>query len=121
MPPENILWSGSLWGLSPFLPPSSRYFDPLSDTYTDNSSVPLLADLIEGLDDGETATFLSVGTLTPLAKMFDILDAGRVESVLNRVDRLVLMVGVSWVVVLPLQTFHGKYHPCTSIWLEKIL
>lgn len=92
VPAENLLWSDTLWGLSIFLPQSSNYFDPLTDSYDDNTSVPLLAEMVESLGDNETVTFLSVGTLTPIAKMFDILSTETLESVLSKVDNLVVMV-----------------------------
>ena len=92
VPRENLVWADTLWGLNVFLPQSPNYYDPLTDSYEDNSSVPLLADMVESLDVSETVTFLSVGTLTPIAKMFDILSAERLASVLSKVDGLVVMV-----------------------------
>lgn len=92
IPAENLLWTDTLWGLNVFLPQSPNYFDPLTDSYDDNTSVPLLAEMVESLGDNETVTFLSVGTLTPIAKMFDILSTEMLESVLSKVDNLVVMV-----------------------------
>lgn len=91
--PDGILHSDSAFGSLTFLPVSPNHYTPGYSPDTDEKSITALATLLQGYAD-DSVLFLTTGTLTPIAKMFDEKFESMTKTrILPKMERLVSMGG----------------------------
>jgi inosine-uridine nucleoside N-ribohydrolase len=90
--PGGWMYPDTQFGQRPYLPQSTRVYDPEVDADNDAASINALVALINALPAGQKVTFLSTGSFTPIAKMFQ--SAYNVPaSFWNRVESVYFMGG----------------------------
>lgn len=92
----GILFADTLLGIAHRLPQGPVVYDPLMDMNdSDEASLVTLVNLMKSSNSSAKYSFLSTGSLTPIAKLFTpgLIDPGVLRSVLNKVSRVVVMGG----------------------------
>lgn len=91
---DGVLYTDTLFGTAQTLPQGPNFYDIRNTPDSDAKSIPALFDLLESLSLSEHFTFLSVGTLTPIAKMFSDVFRNRTENnIIPKVDGLYIGAG----------------------------
>lgn len=91
--PSGILHSDSAFGSLTFLPVSPNHFTPGLTPDSDDESLAALAKVLEGYAD-DSLLFLTTGTLTPIAKMFESQNVNMTDKkILPKMARMVSMGG----------------------------
>eukprot|EP00611_Tribonema_gayanum_P023846 TRINITY_DN50_c0_g2_i2.p1 TRINITY_DN50_c0_g2~~TRINITY_DN50_c0_g2_i2.p1 ORF type:complete len:260 (-),score=67.51 TRINITY_DN50_c0_g2_i2:952-1731(-) len=88
--PGGLLYTESMWGTAPFLPQGPNMYNPLTSLDSDADSLAALVEMVASL---ERVTFYSSGTLTPIAKSFDVLTEDELQALWGKVEEVVIMGG----------------------------
>lgn len=94
--PGGFLYADTMLGLAGTLPQSPLLYDPYTDADTDAASIEVLLGVMEVFNSTSarsSISFLSTGTLTPIAKMFDPAFKPRFVNALKNVDGMYVMAG----------------------------
>lgn len=91
---SGVLYSDTLHGMAPYVPQGPNVYDIRTTPDEDSKSIPEFFELVESLPDGTDLSIISVGTMTPLAKMFSEEYVDEMESkVLPKLKAVVQMGG----------------------------
>lgn len=66
---SGVVYSDTLHGMAPYVPQGPNIYDIRTTPDEDSKSIPAFFELIASLPDDADVYIISVGTLTPLAKM----------------------------------------------------
>jgi len=91
--PDGFLYADTVWGAAHLLPQSFRAYDVEGTPDTDDQSIPALLAVLAALPIGRRIEWLSVGTLTMVAKLFRPPYAAALAPLLPRIQSLTIMGG----------------------------
>lgn len=93
---SGMVYADILFGMTQHVPQGPAAYDIRTTPDEDIKSIPAFFDFINGLPSSMKLTWISIGTLTPIAKMFTLTYINQMEAILPRVKSLTVMGGAEF-------------------------